>query len=307
LSTRNRRRAERIEVGIPAQIYTSTGFLAAKVCDLSRTGLRLRIQADALGMQPTKDMGVAARRVADALAPHFALDLDYEKFGPLLQRGVELTRIGLPADGPGEVEICCAFDEPLDDHVTGILDAQLPAVRDDLPAWTPEEDAETSYAGVVTLRPKDALHEQSSAVAEAPASTEAPVVTAPAPLRLVDQPPAVPAPRHRYRALVTGTSAGAPPAFFCHTDLVTVVGVRVRLPRPEGAVDIRKAMSKLMKVHGSTVDVRILDESEDVWAGAARVTGVELPTDRLDVMLVTLAYQRPLGMAAMRRLGLVSS
>ena len=297
MSNRNRRRADRIEVGIPAQIY-ARGFIDARVCDLSRTGLRMRVRVADLGMQATSDMAEVARAVADVLAPHFALDLDYKKFGPLLQRGVMLTRVGLVPDAPLYVELCCEFDEPLDDEVATILMAELPPVRDDVPAWTPEENAQVSYDGVVTMRPEGSLDEKPVAVAEAPVklpNTEAPPKPASSPVR------------HRYRALVTGTSRNAPPAFFCHTDLVTAVGVRVRLPRPSDAADVRNAMGKLVKVHGSTVDVRILDESQDVWSGAARVTGVELPPDRLDVMLVTLAYERPLSMSTMRRLGLVAA
>ena len=106
---------------------------------------------------------------------------------------------------------------------------------------------------------------------------------------------------------MSGTTADAPPAFFCHTDLVTVVGVRVQVPRPREATDIRTAMAKLVKAHGATVDVRIIDGSADLWQGLARVTGVELPPSRPDEMLVTLAYERPLSMATMRRMGLLAA
>lgn len=291
MSTRNRRRADRVEVGIPAQIYAQRGFLDASVRDISRTGLRLRLRVADLGMKATNDMAHAARAVGRVLAPHFALDLDYKKLGPLLQRPVQLTRIALDADAPLFLELCGEFDEPLDDEIVTILGEVLPPVRDDVPSWTPEENAAISYDGVVTMRPRDELTEKPVQLPD-PAAASGPAA---APVR------------HRYRALVTGTSKDAPPAFFCHTDLVTAVGVRVCLPRPSDAIDIRNAISKLVKVHGSSVDVRILDANDDVWSGSARVTGVELPNDRLDVMLVTLAYDRPLSMAAMRRMGLVAA
>ncbi len=289
MSTRDRRRAERIEVGIPAQIYSHRGFFSARICDLSRTGLRLRVRIADIDMEATDDLRVAAEAIAAAFAPHFALDLDYEKFGPLLQRDVSLTRIGLPPEDPLFVELCCAFDEPLGDHETAILQMELPEINAAVEDWVPDEFVPEDCSGIVTLRPRDELMDR-------------PVILPPAePARA----PAPPPPRHRYRALVTGTAKDAPPAFFCYTDLVTAIGVRVCVPRPTDAIGIREAMTQLMRVHGQAVDVRIIDESEDLWAGGARVTGVELPPNRLDVMLVTLAYDRPLSMSALRRMGLV--
>ena len=291
MTNRNRRRADRVEVGFPAQIYTHRGFLDAKLCDLSRTGLRMRVSIADLRMSPDSRPEEAVAKLAETLAPQFALDLDYKRFGPLLQRGVALTRIRLVGDASESVEVCCEFDEELGEDTLAILEQDLPPMREAAEDWEPETTGEGPYEGTVTMRPKGALEE---------APVQLPTAAAP-------KKPAVPPMRHRYRALVTGTSPDAPPAFFCHTDLVTAVGVRVRIPRPKDAVDIRNAMSKLIKAHGTSVDVRILDESIDVWKGQARVTGVELPPDRLDVMLVTLAYERPLSMQVMRRLGLVSA
>lgn len=293
MSTRNRRRAERVEVGMPAQIYTRRGFLEAKVCDLSRTGLRMRIRVAALDLPATSQLHEAAQAVAETLAEDFALDLDYKKLGPLLQRRVALTRVGLVPDAPLFVEVCCEFDEPLTDDVLAILHQELPPIRDDVEAWTPSpvQVAGATPGGTLTIRSRDELRERPVKLPV----TDAPKKPAHAPVR------------HRYRALVSGTTRNAPPAFFCHTDLVTAVGVRVCVPRPSEAADVRNAMAKLVKAHGSTVDVRILDGSTDVWSGSARVTGVELPRDRADVMLVTLAYDRPLSMATLRRFGLVAA
>ncbi|MDA1193912.1 MAG: PilZ domain-containing protein [Planctomycetota bacterium] len=291
MKSHERRRAERVEVGIPAQIYTHRGFLDAKVCDLSRTGLRLRLRVKDLDLEATEDLRSAAEAVASILGDQFALDLDYRKLGPLLQRGVELTRIALPVDEPLFVELCCSFDEPLNDAVTDILQTELPPVRTVALAVAREVEPPRACSGVMTMRSADELRER-------------PVKLPP----VEPEPkPSIPPVRHRYRALVTGTSKEAPPAFFCHTDLVTAVGVRVCISRPRDASGVRETMTKLVKVHGHEVDVRLLDAKTDVWSGPARVTGVELPPDRRDVMLVTLAFARPLGLPALRQLGLVAA
>lgn len=289
MSSRDRRRAERIEVGIPAQIYTHLGFVQARICDLSRTGLRLRVRCHDLGFKATTNLRLAAEAIAEALTPQFALDLDYEKLGPLLQRQVSLARIGLPSEEPLFVELCCKFDVPLGEGETAILQTELPEVGSTTKTWVPDEFMPKDCNGTVTLRSReDPLHR-------------------PLPLPPHDprRPGTVP-PRHRYRALVTGTAKRAPPSFFCHTDLVTAIGVRISVPRPSDATTIAEAMERLVQVHGQTVDVRILDESKDLWVGRARLTSVELPPNRLDVMLVTLTYERPLSMSAMRRMGLLS-
>ena len=301
MSHRNRRRAERVEVGIPAQLYSQRGFLEAKLCDLSRTGLRMRVRVADLKLQATENVHVVVEAVADTLGDEFALDLDYKKFGPLLQRGVTLTRVGLVPDQPLYVELCCEFDEPLADDVLAILHQELPPIQEHPEPWTPEPVPEVRPSGTLTMRSQDDLQERPVAVATTPAPAPS------SPKKAAPTKPARPPVRHRYRALVAGTSRNAPPAFFCHTDLVTAVGVRVCLPRPKDAADVRNAMTKLVKAHGSTVDVRVLDEKADVWSGAARVTGVELPPDRADVMLVTLAYETPLSMATLRRFGLVAA
>ncbi len=283
----NRRRAARVCVGFPVQIYGNCGFVMGEVRDLSRTGLRMRVPTDDLGFSPTSNLREAAEGVAEALRDRFALDLHFEHLGPLLQRNVTLARIGLPAEAPGCVEICCQFDRELSDTDASFLETDLPPLQEVVAAWVPSEHLPETCSGVVTLDP----------CAEPPVKI---------PRAEHDRPTPCERPRQRYRALVRGTRRDAPSSFFCHTDLVTAIGVRVRIPRADYGDHVTPAMRRVVARYGREMELRIVGkEGEDLWTGAVQVNGVELPGEQRDVMLVTLGFLEPLRLSELRQLGLV--
>jgi hypothetical protein len=229
-----------------------------------------------------------ARSVGRLLTQPFTLNLHYRRLGPLLQKSVRLTRIGLPADSPDSVELCCAFDAALGDEESVILQIPLPPL-DATAAWCPEEALPAGCNGSMNFFPE--------ATEEAPPSA-----------------PEAPLPRHRLRAFVSGTRRDAPASIFCHTDLVTVVGVRVRLPRAAATLarkgapaGPREAAEAFVELFGHTILVRLLHGEEDVWQGASRVSGVELPPERPEEMLVTLAFAQRLRPSELRALGLLAA
>jgi len=282
----NRRQADRVPVETSVQIYGRRGFVHGTICDLSRTGLRMRVRAEDLGFAPTSDLREAAEGVAKSLGERFALDLNHDHLGPLLQRGVELTRVGLPADAGEYVELCCQFDHELAHPEASFLETDLPPARKLVAACVPPEHMPETGDGVVTCDPQ----------AERPVEIERPQAEAP---------PVPQRPRQRYRALVSGTARDTPSSFFCHTDLITVIGVRVRIPRADYGEHVTAAMRRLVKRYGRTMDLRILAETDEVWGGDAQINGVELPADQPDVMLVTLGFKSPLRLSELRTLGLV--
>jgi hypothetical protein len=296
VTTPARRRATRVELGVPVQVFTRTGTIDIRLFDISRTGLRLRAHASALGIEKAADIEATARAVGELLASEFTLNLDYEKFGPLLNHSVHLTRVGIPNDAPLFVDICCAFDEPIGDAEVAILGTELPPLAEEPADWLPPRAPPEGCEGVVNCIPVEV--EDEAAPAEAAA--------APEPVRPPARPALAPV-RHRYRAIVTGVAKDAPPSFFCHTDLVTAIGVRIGIPRPPEAVSVTAALNSLTRAHHQGVQLRILNEDGDVWSGPARVSGVELPPDNMDTMLVTLAFDPGLSMAAMRGLGLLGA
>ena len=283
MTSPNRRKADRVDVGIPIQLRTASGDHPAEIVDLSRTGLRVRMPVDSARENATQ----AAERMRHALSPSFSLDMDYERLGPLLNKDVEPIRVGIPKDAPDVVEICGEFFEYLEDEEVHYLqlNAPLPELRDSVDVWVdvepeasePEEPAPTT--GVPVLRKEE-----------------------PGPSAM---------PRQRYRALVAGMKRDAPPSFFCHTDMVTRMGVRVRLQREDAGIEVgehvsvSKALQTLVSLYGPELELRLVDGSGDVWSGPSRFSGVELPSHHPEEVLVTLSFGRPLSLADLRRLDLI--
>lgn len=289
--SRNRRKADRVEVGIPVQLCAHGRIVSAVVRDISRTGLRLRFPADVV----TQDLAEAAERVSEMLSPRFSLDLEYRRLGPLLNKTVVPVRIGIPDDAPESIEVCCEFDHFLKDEETGYLDlgSELPSVRANVPQWVKVPDTQAEPTGTVNFIPGDALQ-----------------LGTPSPSKAE---PDNGQPRQRYRALVAGKGVDSPAPFFCHTDLVTGIGVRIRIARAEAGVpegdDLRTiaVLAFLNKRYGHMLELRLVDQGDDIFAGPARFSGVELPEDQPDQMLLTLAFNRRLTLAELKSLQLVNS
>lgn len=274
MNSNNRRKADRLDVGIPVQLRTRDGSLAAEIVDLSRTGLRVWFPISSVPGEP----GAAPRRAGEMLSPNFELEINYEQLGPLLNKSVKPIRVGIPSDAPDMIEVCCEFEGVFEDEESGYLDlgSPLPPMRDSVDVWVEVEQ-----------EPE-------------PIPEPAPPVQ-----------PILKLPRRRYRALVSGLKPSAPPAFFCHTDMVTRTGVRVRLKRgdagiPHGEqVSVSKALSTLIARYGAELDLRIVDPGGDIWRGPSHFSGLELPRNQPDALLVTLAFGRRLSLAELRRLELV--
>jgi hypothetical protein len=289
VSNSTRRKAERVDLRFPVKLITPSTFAEAQAEDLSRTGVRLRLSAVALGLGPLEDPAEAARQVAGVLA-NFAVNLDHHKLGPLLPRHVKLTRVGLPADAPGMLELCCAFREPLGDDEAAILQAELPPLDESVAAWSQESDLPNACEGQVSFDDREAdLH----LPPPPPPAPGAPV----APLR-----PGV-------RAFVASSLTEGPPSVFCHADLVTTVAVRVQMPRDEGLASrahftATGAARCFVERFGEHVDLRLVNGAGDAWTGTVRVSGVELPTAAPELMMITLAFDRRLRPSELRGLGI---
>jgi len=300
VSRGNRRRAERVEVGLPVQLHGPHGFIEAAVGDLSRTGLRLRVSPEAFSSERPTDLRGAAQWVAHVLAPQFSLHLNYRQLGPLIQKDVRITRIGVPADATDSVELCCEFVGALGEEETAMLGVALPPPTERSEAWNPARDLPRTCVGSVTFQPpgEDGIR--------------APFLLDPE-QRVPNSPRCVsPCPPQRYRALVAGTKLDLPAAFFCYTDMVTVFGVRVRLPREAGrSLRGRRASSTgpvlegFLRRYGAILELRLLKGGEDVWKGPARVSGLELPEHRPEEMLLSLAFVKALSLGDLRRLDLL--
>ena len=275
MNTTNRRRADRVPVGILAEFETNGGNLAAEVRDLSRTGLRVRAPASAFGLERPVDAEEALASVSEQLRRRFRLSLNHDRLGSLLQRHVELTRVEFPEDAAESFDLCCRYAEPLEDQEAQLLEAHVPPIK-------PVASADLKHGRIVGgVRLEDTVTEVS-----------------------VPRPDG--RPRQRYLAFVSAARDDALQTFRCHTDLVTGVGVRIAVPRADYGDDVRAAAKAFTRRYGTHLDLRLSDEDVDIWSGRVRVSGTELPRQRDQVMLITLAFDRALALNELRGLGLLT-
>ena len=278
-----------MQVGFPVMLHTLGGDFEAQIVDLSRTGLRLRLPAEGLNEEVRR----AAERMAEVLAPTFHVDLHFKRLGPLLSKEAEPVRVSIPTDAQNVVEVACEFFDYLDDEEIGYLElkAELPELDESVEEWVPV----------------------AAAASAPPAESGGATQTAPVPVLRKEDPAPGTQPRQRYRALVAGMKLDAPPSFFCHTDMVTRIGVRVRLQRsdaglPVGSeISVSEALATLVQRYGADLELRIVDSSGDIWSGPARFSGAELPRGHPEEVLATLAFGRPLTLPELRALGLVAA
>lgn len=286
MSDSNRRQADRLEVGFSAKVMTHVSSIEASVCDLSRTGVRLRFEGENLGFPITADLAELEGRLRGILPEPLFVTLDDGRLGSLIQKLAVMRRLGLPADRVATLDVCCAFTEPLGEEEAHFLSVPLPPVQESVETW---RDVGSEDAASVRGLPE-----------ETPQGRAAPAVDH--------------GPRHRYRVLVSSARSSGPPSLFCYTDLVTAVGVRIRLPRGQVHCGKETAISRapdalrlLVKCYGRAVRVRVFDGADEVWSGSMTVTGVELPARDAGQMLVSLGFTAPLKPPEKRRFGLYPS
>lgn len=293
MTTADRRKAARVDTGFPVELTTQRKFVEGEVKDLSRSGIRIRLATLALGMTDPGNAADAARAVTALLAESFSLNLHHKRLGTLLPRSVDLTRVGLPSDESGMLDLCCAFNEPLGDAESAILAIPLPPFTESVEEWC--EELPVSCRGELRFAGPDG-QETTVAAPTPPGASQTETVCA-----------------QRYRAFVSSTRPEAPPALFCHTDLVTGFAVRVRVTQQAAlgvnaadGLSLQQATQAFVDLFGSAVDLRLVGTQGDLWSGPVRVSGVELPKGDPREMLVTLAFDRRLRLSELRGLGLDS-
>lgn len=310
MSSFNRRLADRIPVEVPVELDTNNGIVEAETMDVSRTGMRIHVRARDLGHAPSLEMSETAAHVAAALSPRFAARLHFRMLGPLLERVVRMTRLSIPSDRQAWIEIGCRFDEPLTLEDATTLGVPLPPVEGTDEEFCPRADVAGPHhreAKMLDLaeaarrppaQPVEDASSESGAAAETPASIEdaAPVSDGSRFGGMIT---------HRYRAFVTSTESDVLPPIVCQTDQLSRIAVRVRLPR-EGyeSDDAAGATIRFTERYGNDVGLKLVDGSEHLWTGPARVFCVEVPEDVRTDVLVTLAFGRRLRPAELRRLRL---
>ena len=290
----NRRKAPRVPFAVPVHVDSNEGPIDAELVDVSLTGARLRFFASSIGFPPSPDLDETALQVASTLPAHFEARLHYKVLGPLLHRGMNMVRIGVPLDAPNLIELGCSFDRPLSRDEIMALGVVLPEADEETKAQKSLEEQVGEEPAVPVLREEE---------------------DAPEPRKLTVAPPPEPEPQivprfttgvaRRYRAFVSGTLPVSPPTLPCWSDQLNRKAIRVRVPRSGyEAEDVTGATVRFTSQFGNEVGLKLVEGPVHLWTGRSRVCSVELPEDPTADMLVTLAFSRNLRPAELKRLRL---
>lgn len=290
---RERRSEERMEIAVPVEIESDRGSLEAKLVDVSRTGARLQIRPSDIGHTSSRDLSETALQVASALPSEFEARMHFKALGSLLHRRLTLMRIAVPLNDRTVIELGCRFDRALTRDEATALGVTLPS----------EGDSSDGSKGLVwDLDP--------TGVANAPVDPEE--ATPSEKQTLVVEPPEESLiPRfatgvsRRFRAYLSGTLPASPAPLPCWSDHLNHEAVRIRIPR-EGYVgdDVTGATVRFTSAYGNRVGLKLVEGPVHLWTGHARVCCVEVPHDIHADVLVTLAFNRSLRPAELRRMRL---
>jgi hypothetical protein len=127
MGTQEKRESLRVPCSYPVRVYGQLQEFSGRLCDISRTGARLRVGADRL-LAGGADLASMTRALDMLLGSSFLADLHHEMLGPLVRKQLHLIRLGSFVDeGQGTgLEIGCLFDAPLTDEEATMLGIGLP-------------------------------------------------------------------------------------------------------------------------------------------------------------------------------------
>ncbi|MFV1958616.1 MAG: PilZ domain-containing protein [Planctomycetota bacterium] len=122
-----RRRAARIPCRVSLNLLGRLDGAPVVVVDLSRTGLRIRVRLEDLGLETEADLEAIWTATCRVFAGTPTADLAPETLGSLIRRRVKPVRLVPPQAGATAVEIGCAFEESLLVEEAAALGLALPA------------------------------------------------------------------------------------------------------------------------------------------------------------------------------------
>jgi len=283
VSFANRRQTQRVYFGGSVRIASRRGPVSAQIQDLSRSGIRVRVSAEALGFPPSPHLAPSAKNMNAALGVRFEVAFHVEVLGRLVHRRTTLTRLAIPSDCPEALDLGCRFETELTVDEISILGAHLPPKRS-------RKHDEPAHVEVVEELPP--AEEPSSDVTIAP-----------------DNDGWVSLESSPVRAYVNGRDAAGTHALVCEAKSVSPdalqIWCRSDVNRAAlGEHDIVRAAVRFSDTYGDDVELRVTRGSESVWGGSARVRGVEFDPEQPQAMLLTVGFERPLRPEDRTRFGL---
>lgn len=128
MATDDKRDALRVPCDYSIRVYGQLRELAARMVDISRTGVRIRVPLSRLMNTEVLDYASLTHSLEQVLGKSFQADLHHEMLGPLVRKRIRVMRVGNVDPDADFVEIGGRFDEPLTDDETVMLGVGLPPV-----------------------------------------------------------------------------------------------------------------------------------------------------------------------------------
>lgn len=288
------RAAKRIECDFPLRLVSDLQTIDAVACDVSRTGIRVRIPGRALGVHRLSSLVEIARRVSNMLGEVFVADFHPDRLGGLVRKTLHPIRIGQRDWESADVELGCQIPEGLCDDIAGMLGLLLPREG--------EEEAPPELKGAEPVVREVPVHESHPEPAEEPE----PVAEVEESFDLVGKRVS-----ENWRAYVTGKTETGRSVFVASTEGVTAHGAVLRIHdisrlELDGNVDdVSRFVVSFCEAYGESVTLRVMDGARHVWSGPAKLREAEFPPENPGQALLTVAFARELRLAEQRELGLV--
>lgn len=269
----NRRRAVRVECDLPIRLEGIDSDLYARIIDLSRTGLRLRMPGEILGVHRLSSLAQVTRKLQEIVGVEFSAELHYEMLGPLVRKTLEPSRIAKLDWEQSDVEVGCHMQEPLSDEEVGMLGVPLPAIGE---RETPE--------GMVIAGPQRRTPQLGVVGQNGNGESDEPFTAW-----------LYPEPGKCGQPLRTETLS--------LTRGMAILGVSDGSREPLEELGVSEVIQKLDADYGTAILLRIVDGPDDVWAGPAELQEVDVLAPENEIRL-GVSFGRELRSEELGRMGL---
>ncbi|MDJ0974379.1 MAG: PilZ domain-containing protein [Planctomycetota bacterium] len=309
----------RVPFQAPLHILTHRGVLEAETCDLSRTGVGIRVALPEFEPSSFPGLAETAMAVHERLGRAFHVDINPEVLGSLLRKRTVVVRLGERIDADGCIVLGCRFKVPLDETEMVSLGVPLPPAQDDEDEWVPRADVPAPHFRQPTLKepipaPRDKVYEIEPPDIEDPELQQELADTV-MPHGDGESDPftrmqVVGGGGAGWRAHVTGSESEAPP-LIGRVDKVTPDGIVLRvfcddehLREIHEAQDVVTAILAFTGIFGQSLNLKVQDGATHVWSGPTVLTEMALAAEVGDPVYLNLRYGRHLRPAELRSLGL---
>lgn len=279
-----KRGASRVECDLPVRVrHGAQREFEARLTDLSRLGVCVRVPGDVLGVHRLSSLVQVARQVAAVLGPRFDVWLGGEGG---VSRTLEPVRICQRNWESRDVELGCALSRPLSDADLDLLQLQAPPLRDGTIVPTEPEPATTTWqasGGTAVRAVQEGEFVPLGAIGES-APHHVGYIAAEA--------------EHRGRPIQGRTQ------FVTSQEAVLVVPAYERTPFAN--LDIAALILQFAETYGERPSLRILRGPRALWSGTVRLTEVETPASRMGPMRLRVQFEDPLTANERQILGVVA-